>query len=202
MLFPLNGGIQANSEKVKTVQENYKNMRGKLILFALAGALFVGTSLNSLGASATISWDASPSSNTSGYLVYYGTSSGNYITAVLVPNKTATNVTINGLTTGTKYYFAAAAYDATSDISALSPEISGVIGSTTSSSAAAMTSPHASAGQFSFTVSGTSGSQYVVQASTNLVNWVSLQTNTSPFNFVDANAHQFTRRFYRTVSSN
>jgi hypothetical protein len=179
-------------------------MRGKLILFALAGALFVGTSLNSFGASASISWDSSPSSSTTGYLVYYGTSSGNYITAVLVPSKTATNVTINGLTTGTKYYFAAAAYDAASNISALSPEISGVIGSTatTSPGRAAMTAPHASAGQFSFTVSGTAGSQYVVQASTNLVNWVSLQTNTSPFNFVDANAHQFTRRFYRALSSN
>jgi Fibronectin type III domain len=179
-------------------------MRGKLILFALAGALFVGMSLRSLGASATISWNSSPSSSTTGYLVYYGTSSGNYITAVLVPSKTATNVTINGLTTGTKYYFAAAAYDASSDVSALSAEISGVIGSTTSSSssgsAAAMTSPHASAGQFSFTVSGTSNSQYIVQASTNLVNWVSLQTNTSPFSFVDPNARQFSHRFYRTVS--
>jgi hypothetical protein len=174
-------------------------MRGNLILFILAGALFVGMSANALGASASISWEASPSSSTAGYLVYYGTSSGNYITAVLVPNKTATNVTINGLTTGTKYYFAAAAYDASSDISTLSPEISGVIGSTTSG-AAAMTAPHASAGQFSFTVSGTSGSKYVVQASTNLVNWVSLQTNTSPFSFVDGNAHQFSRRFYRTVS--
>lgn len=178
-------------------------MRGKLILFALAGAFFVGTSLYSLGASANISWNSSPSSSTAGYLVYYGTSSGNYITAVLVPSKTATNVTINGLTTGAKYYFAAAAYDGASNVSALSPEISGVIGSTSSSAgAAAMTSPHASAGQFSFTVSGTSGSKYVVQASTNLVNWVSLQTNTSPFSFVDANARQFSRRFYRTVSSN
>jgi Fibronectin type III domain len=178
-------------------------MRGNLILFTLAGALFVGMAANSQGASATISWDASPSSGTAGYLVYYGTSSGNYITAVLVPSKTATNVTINGLTTGGKYFFAAAAYDASSNISALSPEISGVIGSTSSSgtaASAAMTSPHASAGQFSFTVSGTSGSKYAVQASTNLVNWVPLQTNTSPFSFTDANAHQFSRRYYRTVS--
>lgn len=176
-------------------------MRGNLILFTLAGALFVGMSANSQGASATISWNASPSSSTSGYLVYYGTSSGNYITAVLVPSKTATNVTINGLTTGTKYYFAAAAYDSSSDISTLSPEVSGVIGSTSSgAAAAAMSAPHASAGQFSFTVSGTSGSKYAVEASTNLVNWVPLQTNTSPFSFTDANAHQFTRRFYRTVS--
>jgi hypothetical protein len=61
------------------------------------------------------------------------------------------------------------------------------------------TAAHAS-GQFALTVSGVSGYQYVVQASTNMVNWVPLQTNTAPFTFVDANAVQFPRRFYRSVS--
>jgi hypothetical protein len=54
-------------------------------------------------------------------------------------------------------------------------------------------------GQFALTVSGVSGCQYVVLASTNMVNWVPLQTNTAPFTFVDANASQFGRRFYRSV---
>lgn len=178
-------------------------MRGKLILFTLTGALFVGMSVNSIGASASISWNASPSSSAAGYLVYYGTSSGNYITAVLVPSAATTNLTINGLTTGTTYYFAAAAYDKSSNISSLSPEISGMVGSTSTSPAGAakLTSMVASrAGQFSFAVSGTTNSQYVVQASTNLINWVPLQTNTSPFNFVDSNAGKFSHRFYRAVA--
>jgi hypothetical protein len=55
------------------------------------------------------------------------------------------------------------------------------------------------AGQFSFNVSGAVNQQYVVQASTNLVDWVSVQTNTAPFTFVDANAGQFSQRFYRTL---
>jgi hypothetical protein len=39
----------------------------------------------------------------------------------------------------------------------------------------------------------------VVQASTNLINWVPLQTNTAPFTFVDANAGNFRQRFYRSI---
>ena len=57
--------------------------------------------------------------------------------------------------------------------------------------------PHAN-GQFALNISGIPNYQYVVQASTNLVNWVSVQTNTAPFTFVDTNASQFRQRFYRT----
>jgi hypothetical protein len=54
-------------------------------------------------------------------------------------------------------------------------------------------------GYFSFTVSGTTGSPYAVEASTNLVNWIILATNNAPFVFVDTNASHFNRRFYRAV---
>jgi endonuclease/exonuclease/phosphatase family metal-dependent hydrolase len=57
-------------------------------------------------------------------------------------------------------------------------------------------------GQFQFTVTGTPGSNYVVQVSTNLSssNWLSLQTNSSPFNFIDTNWHSYSQRFYRAVA--
>ena len=66
--------------------------------------------------------------------------------------------------------------------------------------AAAKLSPatHAS-GQYALTVAGVPGYKYVVQASTNLVNWVPMQTNTAPFTFVDTNAGKFRQRYYRTV---
>jgi hypothetical protein len=54
--------------------------------------------------------------------------------------------------------------------------------------------------QFQFTVTGSAGSNYVVQVATNLAAptvWVSLLTNTSPFTFVDSNAQNFPQRFYR-----
>jgi hypothetical protein len=57
---------------------------------------------------------------------------------------------------------------------------------------------HAS-GQYALAVAGVTGYQYVVQASTNLVNWVPMQTNKAPFTFVDANAGKFRQRFYRSV---
>jgi hypothetical protein len=52
-------------------------------------------------------------------------------------------------------------------------------------------------GQFGLNISGVTNCQYVVQASTNLVDWVPVQTNTAPFTFMDANASQFSQRFYR-----
>ncbi len=55
--------------------------------------------------------------------------------------------------------------------------------------------------QVQFTVLGTAGSNYVVQATTNLGSafWLSLQTNPAPFIFVETNARQFNQRFYRGV---
>ena len=57
---------------------------------------------------------------------------------------------------------------------------------------------HAS-GQYAFAVAGVPGYKYVVQTSTNLINWFPIQTNTAPFTFADANAGKFSQRFYRSV---
>ncbi len=65
---------------------------------------------------------------------------------------------------------------------------------------ATLTSALRSGGQFSFTVSGLVGQKYVVQASTNLIDWDSVQTNTAPFVFTDTAAENFSQRFYRTYS--
>ena len=61
-------------------------------------------------------------------------------------------------------------------------------------------------GQYALTVAvapgyepAVSGTTYVIEASTDLVNWVPVYTNTAPFTFVDTNASQFGQRFYRSV---
>jgi DNA/RNA endonuclease G (NUC1) len=56
--------------------------------------------------------------------------------------------------------------------------------------------------QFSFTVNGWTGTNYVVQATTNLAapNWISLKTNAAPFTFIQSNASSFDKRFYRAKS--
>ena len=55
-------------------------------------------------------------------------------------------------------------------------------------------------GQFALSVAGVTNQPYVVQASTDLIDWVPVQTNTAPFTFVDSNAILFRQRFYRTAS--
>jgi hypothetical protein len=57
-------------------------------------------------------------------------------------------------------------------------------------------------GQFRFLVSGDAGPDYTVQASTNLANWVSLFTTSSPalpFQFADPTAANYRQRFYRVL---
>ena len=53
-------------------------------------------------------------------------------------------------------------------------------------------------GLFALTVSGTAGYNYVVQVSSDLMNWTSVLTNKAPFMFVDTNANRFQQRFYRS----
>lgn len=55
--------------------------------------------------------------------------------------------------------------------------------------------------QFQLTVNGTAGTNYIVQATTNLAasDWVSLSTNAAPFVFVETNANSFSQRFYRAL---
>ena len=54
---------------------------------------------------------------------------------------------------------------------------------------------------FSFTVAGVPGFNYAVQSSTNLVDWLPLLTNTSPFTFTDTNTAGFQQQFYRSIYS-
>jgi hypothetical protein len=58
--------------------------------------------------------------------------------------------------------------------------------------------------QFNLAVSGTPGQSYIVQASTNLMNWTPIFTNsTAPnglFQFLDSGSSNYRSRFYRVVS--
>jgi endonuclease/exonuclease/phosphatase family metal-dependent hydrolase len=83
--------------------------------------------------------------------------------------------------------------------------ISGTAITTTNSPVipAMLSSPGITSGnQFSLTVTGTTGSNYAIQVSTNLSasNWVSIFTNAAPFTFTDSNAANFPQGFYRAVA--
>jgi hypothetical protein len=53
-------------------------------------------------------------------------------------------------------------------------------------------------GQFSLGGTGVPGYNYVIEASTNLANWIAIATNPVPFQFTDIYASNYPARFYRT----
>ena len=56
-------------------------------------------------------------------------------------------------------------------------------------------------GVYQFYVGGAGGSNYVIACSTNLIDWLPLETNTSPFTFTDTNAVNLPLQFYRAQPS-
>lgn len=58
---------------------------------------------------------------------------------------------------------------------------------------------NAASGAFQLSVTGASGQSVIVQASTNLVNWLPVYTNLIPFTFTNLDSTNFPLRFYRTV---
>ena len=169
--------------------------RSRSLVFALfwcsAVPLFVQLPVRA-GQTVTLTWNPSVATNVAGYKIYSGTTSHDYAATNVVG--TTTNLTLNGLVEGQTYYFAATTYDGSGNESAFSSQASYTVPVTPVS----LTSAAASSGNFSFNVAGADGNQYVVQASTDLVNWVNLQTNTAPFTFVDPHSASFGKRFYRT----
>lgn len=141
--------------------------------------------------SVTLAWVQSSSPDVAGYVIYYGTACGCYSNAIAVGN--TTQATITGLVPGVTYYFAAVTVDSAGDESGYSNEASYVMPVTP----ATLTPAARAGGQYSFTVTGDAGQRYVVQASGNLRDWVSIQTNTAPFQFTDTNTAGFSLRCYR-----
>ena len=141
--------------------------------------------------SVTLAWNPSTSLDVVGYIIYYGTASRVYSDCVLVGN--ATSVTLSGLVPGTTYYFAAT----TVDILGNESEFSNEARYTMPVTAPVLTLSPGLGGQSGFMVTGDVGQPYVVQRSTNLLDWISLKTNTVPFLFTDTNAARFSNRFYR-----
>ncbi len=144
--------------------------------------------------SVTLAWNPSTSSDISGYNLYYGVASHVYTNVLSCGN--VSKATISGLRNGATYYFAAKARNAAGVESDFSNEATYVVPIPAPMLESAVRSKTA----FTFNVNGVFGNTYVIQASTNMVKWVSLKTNTAPFTFVDSQANQFKQRFYRAVS--
>jgi hypothetical protein len=58
------------------------------------------------------------------------------------------------------------------------------------------------AGNFTLRINGSVGPSYILQASSDLITWTALSTNTPslmPFTVIDTNAGSFNHRFYRAL---
>jgi hypothetical protein len=73
----------------------------------------------------TLNADGTPLDDLAGYIVYYGTSSGNYSQGISVGN--VTTFTVDNLNDDLTYYFAATAYDISGNQSGYSNEVSKIM---------------------------------------------------------------------------
>lgn len=164
-----------------------------LFLAALhySGPVFAATapSTNSV----KLAWNKSPSTNVTGYRVYYGATSGSYSNSVAVGN--TTNNTIGGLTGGVAYFFAVASHTSSGLLSIFSNEISYV-------PVIPVAPPSvATVRRGIVAVTGLAGRQYDILATQNLTTWTLIGTVTlgvsGTLNFTDPNSASYSRRFYR-----
>jgi hypothetical protein len=112
-LYPMNGTTILGTEGyIRTVVD---------LTWQVAGVGDSSTSLNF----AALAWDAVTDPTLSGYRIYYGTTPGTYLQSVgqgLNVGK-ATTFTVTGLSSRTRYYFTATAYDTLNNESTYSNEV-------------------------------------------------------------------------------
>lgn len=127
------------------------------------------------------------------YKIYNGPSSKNYLQVIDVGSTNPINVNI--VSYGTNY-IAVTAYDDELE-SDFSNEIKVYLLPNITDAKYYISTNNLR--QFSFSITDCIGVSYIIQASTNLASriWEPIYTNTSPFVFVDTNAHKHPLRFYR-----
>lgn len=107
----------------KMMQQNLFDSRLRSFAAACALALvllFAGTAAQA--AQLTLRWNASPEPDVAGYVVHFGTRSGQYDQSMDVGK--AQRVVVSDLEPGTTYYFCATAYDSYGFASEPSKELS------------------------------------------------------------------------------
>jgi hypothetical protein len=169
----------------------------------LAGILLLVLIQDPLQASQSVmlSWQPSSDPNAVGYRIYYGTSSHNYSDTNSVGK--LTSVTIDGLTNGVTYYFAATTFNAQNQESGFSNEASYQVPAVTETNAApTMQIQRDPTGRFTLTVSGSAGQTLAIEATQDFNVWMVIDIITVGANgvasFTDNHAMNFPRRFYRT----
>jgi hypothetical protein len=134
-----------------------------------------------IAATVQVSWNANTETDLAGYLIYYGTQSGNYTACYDVGNVTSYQLT--EVQNGTTCYIAVAAYDTSQNDSELSDEKQVTIPALTQQTAITLLSPvNGSVVTYGTTLkwSGTGFRSYSVRVSKDYgVSWSTIYTGTS-----------------------
>lgn len=108
LVFLLAGCNEPNT-KIQTPNTSTDAQSQSAVARSITSALTLPGS--NVTATATLAFDASPSSNVAGYKIYWGTAPRVYTNSVSV-GRSNTTVSVSNLVQGQKYYFAATAFDA------------------------------------------------------------------------------------------
>jgi hypothetical protein len=145
----------------------------------------------------TLTWDPNLESDVAGYNVYYGTSSGQYTERLDVGQ--STTATIIDLPSGRCVFFAVTAYNTAGVESDFSEEVCNSTLHFTSYSMAEK------GGDFFCNMSGNIGQAFVIETTTNLVDWTAVATNillnSSTSLCMTGNVSSSGMRFYRARMS-
>ena len=82
-----------------------------LFYVSVTALYFIVSNTIACAGQVTLGWDKSSEPDVVGYKVYYGTAARNYTQSINITSPDITTCTINNLTGGRKYYFAATAYN-------------------------------------------------------------------------------------------
>jgi Fibronectin type III domain len=199
MIMPLNFNIIGRAGKCPG--RCFEIMVLSRILAGIVCLFILGENFIQAGQSVTLSWQPSSGTNVVGYNIYYGSASQVYTNTISVGNVAV--ATIGGLVDGTTYYFAATSYDAQSQESGFSDEVTFDVPAMVATNVlSAMQIRSAPAGQFVLTVSGTVHQGYDIEATEDFSVWTVIGTviigTGGSLDFTDTNAASFQHRFYRT----
>jgi hypothetical protein len=147
--------------------------------------------------SVVLGWNPSTDINVVGYDIYYGGASGVYTNTLVVGN--VSSVLVTGLTPGATYYFNATSRNAAGVQSAFSGETSYtaplpvVLTMNTVSTQGSVTG-------ITITATGTIPSQWMIEASSDLVNWVTVYSGENSSVNVTIPVTAAPAQFFRLVS--
>jgi len=163
-------------KNIKPANLIFSSFSSKLVyMIFLAVVFYLSSPLSDAHSQITLAWDASTSSDVSGYNLYYGTSSGNYLSSLDAAS--ALTYAISGLQSGVTYYFAVTAYDTSGNESDYSNEVSYSVAAACTY-AISPTSKLLSASSSSGAVSVTTSSGCSWTAVSN-ASWITITSNSS-----------------------